>query len=272
MYQFDYDDHCLLPESTKGVLHLTVQNVGVELSQFRRHVVVDDDFSKPITKSKLVSQPRFPGAHILDALPAGTKVPRVVLAAPRQPFFNVLIRQPVADSKDGQASEVTILLQCARSESRQKPSDKRTLWVGDFDASVRKFQKSSAAAASRSGTGSPRRREPCDDKSSSRDDEDTDESSHLASDPWASSGRLQVCIAAQSLSACSLPAARARSHFRRVSVLPLDLAALKIIYGPTIARSHAFAVHPDHSEEELAHASRGRYEFAQLQRIYDFRQ
>ena len=255
MYPFHHHDVPLLPRSTQQLLCLTVSNTGVELSQFRRHLVVSDDFSKPVAGAELVSQPRYHGARVLDALPVGGKVPRVVLAAPRQPIFDVLIRQPVVDSEVGEPREVTIVIQCAWNRRRLQ-SGKVTSWVREARIDAFANEESTAMQEKTSGWASPGdltyMRDCSPDYSLRIDKADL---ARLDIDKYESSGRLQVCIAAQSVTNGSLAAAKADSHFRRVSVLPMDVASLKRMYGPTIARCHSFAEQSDNMEEESVRSS-----------------
>jgi hypothetical protein len=200
-----------------------VQNTGVKLSQFKKHLPLNGDFSTFNDGKDLVSQARFQGSRFLDALPVGDRVPRVVLAAPRQPVFDVLIRQPVVDSHD----EVTIVVQCKWSELQEQTDTDLSKWLGKVDTSIKTNSPNSSAPSL----------PPLADPHAVLDGE-------LASSV-SSTNRLHLYLAARHITDSQVSKASSAA-----CVLPLDLPSLKENYGPTIARCHMFIMQLDPAEQQ----------------------
>jgi hypothetical protein len=226
----------LLSAQTQRLLNLTVSNAGVELSQFCRHVSFSSDFSKSNRGVVLVTNSRCRDSSFLDALPAGDKVPRVVLAAPRQPVFDVLIRQPVVGSND----MVTIVVQCKSSELQEQIDEDLTEWVGKVGTSIKSESAMSASESAATTSGSCLLPPPAKPRRRMLD-------AGLASSA-VTSGRLFLYVAARRITDNKLKMARSTA-----CVLPLDLLSLKYIYGPTIARCHIFIMQTS-LEEEYAYS------------------
>ena len=193
-----------------------MSNAGVRLSQLCKHVAVDDDFPKTIGKISSTFQKRFSGSDVLDSVPVRGKVPqpRVILAAPAQPLFDVLIQQPVVNSVSGKVrSSLTILVQCKWSARQDQVDKERGGWVSNALSSASSASVSSASSSS----------------SSSMWQEHEPETSD----------RMSVYMAARGVTTrSSMPC-----------ILPLDLSSLKSIWGPTISRCHVFEMQMNPEEQ-----------------------
>lgn len=230
LYPVGYDVLCSLPASTQSLLNLTVSNAGVQLSQLCQQLAVGDDFPKTVESKRLISQRRSDFSTTLDAFPLGDRVPRVILAAPRQPVFDVLIQQPFdeSDNNGHPSAEVTIWVQCKWS-TRQDQRD------GDGRAWVISTNVASAAASAADLL-------PSSSSSAS--------ALSLSPDPVGlrdAPPRLHVYFAARRVTDAS-HALLSSCQLSNACILPLDLTSLTLMYGPSIARCHVFAMQLDPEE------------------------
>ena len=236
LYPVEHDMLRLLPMSTKRLLNLTVSNAGVRLSQLCQRLAVGDDFPKTIASTRLISQRRSDCSSALDALPVGERVPRVILAAPQQPIFDVLIQQPVDDSdSDGPPStEVTIWVQCKWSTRQDQLDGDVRSWARSTNvaagtaADLSSSSSASAGASAGAGAGALA----------------------LSPDPVVprdAPNRLYVYFAARRVTVDTHAAVRS-GELSNACILLLDLTSLTLMYGPSIARCHVFAMQLDAAE------------------------
>jgi hypothetical protein len=215
-----------LHPSTQRLLDSTVSNAEVHLFQLCQRVAVDDDFPKTSGQNSSTFRRRFPQSDVMDSVPVRGKVPqpRVILAAPAQPLFDVLIQQPIVEL-DRVSRSLTIMLQCKWSAAQNQADKELRQWTAKATA------PSSSASSSSSS------------------------SSSASSSSFMSDGQRQripdvlyIYTAARRVAESSLQAAGS-GVLSNACVLPLDLTSLTSMWGPTISRCHVFATQMSSAEQ-----------------------